>query len=573
MAMLQRETQAVEKGRAVWDRGLVTLPPTYAALLQSLSGGPIAPFQRFLTPQGVVERDCRAAWTAALEYGSRLKSLGLVPGERVGIVVTDPWDFLPLVQGCLLFGLVAVPMYPPPLFTRLQSYQTTLATILQTADVKVVITDVGLATRIGGLPAERVIELGQLPAAEVASPAWVEPGDLALLQFTSGSTATPRGVRITHGALMANIHAFAVEGLDANPRDHGVSWLPLFHDMGLIGFGLAPALTRTPVTYIPTARFVRNPAIWLETIHETRATITFAPNFAYSLVTRRVIPSDLNLSCVRMWGCGAEPISERVMENFERHFAHCGVKPRSVAPCYGLAEATLAVTFAPPGSDRVVHHLDSTDWESRGHARNTESGTITVVSCGVPLPRYAVSIVDELGRDLGECRAGEIIVRGPSLGAGYHGDPAETARVFRDGALHTGDRGYTSEGQLFVTGRLKDTLIVNGRKYDPHVLEQCAEQVPGVRRAAAVNVDTDGGEVLVIVAERGGEEPTQLAEAVRAQLAAAIGVHTHRVLFVAVGRVPRTTSGKLRRGATRVLAERLLRVEDAQVVPGDPEQV
>src|SRR5690606_13759206 len=146
-----------------------------------------------------------------------------------------------------------------------------------------------------------------------------------------------------------------------------------------------------------------------------------APNFAYSLVTRRAAPNDLDLGCVRMWGCGAEPISERVLEKFERHFAKCGVRPRSVAPCYGLAEATLAVTFTSPGCERTVHRLDSAEWQTRGVARTTESNGTTVVSCGMPLPRYAVSIVNEQGRDVGERQVGEIVVRGPSLGAGYHG--------------------------------------------------------------------------------------------------------------------------------------------------------
>jgi fatty-acyl-CoA synthase len=558
MGMHRRVTQRLKRRPACEIAKPVTVPATYAALLHSLTGAGSAPFQRFVGQHGVVERSLDDARALAYERGSQLTSLGVEPGDRVGIVVTDPSEFLPLVQGCLLFGFVATPMYPPPPFSRLDTYRETLSAILKTADAKVVITDGGLAPRLGVTAPQRIVEVNDLPLAQECAPARVLPGHLALLQFTSGSTATPRGVEISHAALMANIRAFAVDGLHADTNDHGVSWLPLFHDMGLIGFGLAPALTRTAVTYIPTARFVRTPSIWLQCIAEQRATITFAPNFAYSLVTRRAMPNEWDLSCVRMWGCGAEPISSQVLDQFERKFAANGVRPGAVAPCYGLAEATLAVTFAPPGLPRVSHHLDPAEWEQSGRAHFVAQGGMEVVSCGVPLPGYAVAISGEQGRPVPDGTAGEIVVRGPSLGARYRGDSEESARVFREGALHTGDRGYLWEGQLFVTGRLKDTLVVNGRKYDPHVIEQCAEQLPSVRRAAAINLDLECGSVLVLMVEtaQGGSESVE--EAVRAQVAAHVGAPVYRVLCVGAATIPRTTSGKLRRGATRLLAQSLL---------------
>lgn len=543
---------------------------SYAELLRTLATTAAAPCQEFLTPRGLFTRDGRTVFQLAMERGSQLMALGLVSGDRVGIVVTDPWDFLPLVHGCLLFGLVAVPMYPPPPFSRLETYRATLAGILRVANARVVITDVGLPARIGDVPEQRIVELDELPPQTRASLPNVEPDDLALLQFTSGSTADPRGVRITHRALMANAHAIMVDGLGAHSTDRGVSWLPLYHDMGLIGFGLAPLLTQTPVTFIPTSRFVRNPSIWLQTISDVRGTITFAPNFAYALATKRVSAGAFDLSCVRMWGCGAEPMSESVLSGFERHFASSGVEAGTISPCYGLAEATLAVTFTPPSGPRVALVVDSARWERDGVAAGiaestsspprTESGTTsnpmgqtTLVSSGAPLPHYAVKVVDESGAEVGEARAGEIVVSGPSLGAGYAGDAEATGRTFRGDDLYTGDRGFLRAGQLFVTGRIKDTLIVNGRKYDPSVLEHWAEQVNGVRRAAAVNVQSEDGEALVVLVESGQDARETLAEAVRAAIAANVGVSVTKVLCVAQGALPRTTSGKIRRGAAKAL--------------------
>lgn len=525
-----------------------------------MSGEP-SPCQRFIAGKEVIERSRHDVWELAKQRGRQLSALGLKPGDRVGIVVTDPWEFLPLVYGCLLFGFVATPMYPPPLFSRLHAYQATLASILAAANVEVLVTDGGLGARLGHLAEVRVCEVSQLPTALDVEPPDVEPEQWALLQFTSGSTATPRGVPISHRALISNIEAFAAKGLQADARDHCVSWLPLFHDMGLIGFGLAPLFTKSPVTYIPTSHFVRNPRIWLQVLHDVRGTITFAPNFAYALATRRAMPNGLDLSCVRMWGCGAEPVSERVLSDFEQHLASCGVRPRSVAPCYGLAEATLAVTFTRPGKTREVQHIDAAVWEADGKAR-APGGTgprseRAVVSCGTPLPGYAVTIVDERGDALPDECAGEIVVTGPSVATAYVGAAQDSTRTFRDGRLFTGDRGYLSRGQLFVTGRMKDTLILNGRKYDPHVLEYWAEQVPLVRRAVAVNVARDVGEVLVVVVETTESKQTDVAHAVRAQLAANVGVQVHRVVNVAVGSLPRTTSGKLRRGATRALVEEM----------------
>jgi fatty-acyl-CoA synthase len=464
-------------------------------------------------------------------------------------MLTDPAEFLPLMHGCLLVGLVAVPLYPPPLFGKAGPHHATTEAILNAARAHVLVVNDGQATPFAGV--KTVVEVSRLPAGEALPPEAPEPDDAAFVQFTSGSTGTPRGVRVTHRALLANCRAIMLDGLGANERDRGVCWLPLYHDMGLIGFGLAPLLTKTPVTFIPTSRFVRNPAIWLRTLAETRATITFAPNFAYALATRRVEPSGLDLGSVRMWGCGAEPISEATLERFEQRFAGCGVRPGQISPCYGLAEATLAVTFTPPSSGRVVEHIDADAWEREGVARPARSGRrLTVVCCGAPLPDHIVTVVDPEGQQLPERTAGEIVVRGPSVSGGYFGQDESDA--FRDGALHTGDQGYLAAGRLFVTGRLDDVVIVAGRNYAPQAIEAVAQSVAGVRLAAAFNGHGTDGEELWVAIERRGND-ANIEEQVRVAVGAAIGVHVARVRVVAA--LPRTTSGKLRRRAARVLCE------------------
>jgi fatty-acyl-CoA synthase len=574
---------------------------TFADLLSALREQHGQVLQRFVTPQGIVERTGAQLFEAAQHRGSQLTALGLCAGARVALLVTDPLEFLPLLQGCLLYGLVPVPFYPPPLFGKFENYHAALGAVLSTADVQVAIADDGSAQRHGSVfTSSSLIELTNLPASPISSPPPVNALDLALLQFTSGSTQAPRGVRVTHQALLANAVSIMHDGLAATSADHGVCWLPLYHDMGLVGFGLAPLLTQTPVTFLATSRFIRNPKLWLQTLHDVRGTITFAPNFAYALTTKRCSAEGLDLSCVRMWGCGAEPISERSLQAFEAHFAASGVAPGSIAPCYGLAEATLAVTFTPPRSVRTTETIDRDAWAQLGTAvaitpsavrdektrDSTAAGTptyaaidagsvdtaaieaaskeprpneLTVVSCGRPLPGYVVSIVSSTGHLLSDRQVGEIVVQGPSLGDGYHGQPKATALTFRESGLHTGDRGYLSDGQLFVVGRIKDTLMLNGRKYDPHVLEDVLETLPMVRRAAAVNITANDGEVLAVVVERTLEPGTADAstkELIRTTLAAHFGVQTTFITCVAPGSLPRTTSGKLQRAKAKALVER-----------------
>jgi fatty-acyl-CoA synthase len=559
---------------------------TYADLLTLQRGQTSRLAQRFVTDRTTVERTAADVFDAAQRRGSQLVGLGLSAQERVALLVSDPSEFLPLLHGCLLYGLVPVPFYPPPAFGKLDNYQVALDAVLETANVRVTLVDDGGSRRLGEtLAGRRKLELASLPNATLIPLPHVEPSDLALLQFTSGSTQTARGVRVTHAALMANIRAIMLDGLAATPADHGVCWLPLYHDMGLVGFGLAPLLTQTPVTFIPTSRFIRNPNTWLQTLHDVRGTITFAPNFAYALAAKRSNPQNLDLSCVRMWGCGAEPIAEAALRAFETHFAASGVAEGSIAPCYGLAEATLAVTFTPPGTYRQCEAIDREMLSASARASVTPKGVqtavipgtsdtshvieaqldsvqcsqpITVVSCGRPLPGFDLSVVDDDGNRLADGLVGEVVVRGPSIGSGYEAQRELSELTFRQSGLFTGDRGYLRDGQLFVIGRSKETLILNGRKYDPHVLEQVLETITNVRRAVAINVTSATSDVLVVVVERtfgATDSDDVLRSTIRAALAARFGVQTSCVVCTSPGTLPRTTSGKLQRVKVRQLFE------------------
>ncbi len=538
---------------------------TYADLLCAQNEQNAHVIQRFVKQSSTLERTGAEIFESARQRGSELVNLGLSTRMRVAILVSEPSEFLPLLYGCLLYGMVAVPFYPPPLFGRLENYHAALSAVLEAGNVQLAIVDDGTTKRWGSVFAKRnSIELSSLPPSPIHPLPQLDGSNLALLQFTSGSTQAPRGVRITHAALLANAKAIMRDGLAATANDHGVSWLPLYHDMGLVGFGLAPLLTGTPVTFIPTSRFVRNPNIWLQTLHDVRGSITFAPNFAYALATKRANAQQLDLSCVRMWGCGAEPIAERTLAAFEAHFAQSGVAPGSVAPCYGLAEATLAVAFTPPRSTRYTELLNR---EALAHSVATPSAptptettvsSLRVVSCGAPLPGYDITIVDPSGRPLGDGQVGEVVVRGPSLGVGYEANPVATEDTFGPNGVHTGDRGYVRDGQLFILGRTKETIILNGRKYDPHGLEQVVEDLIAVRRAVAVNVTASEGDVLAVVVERNLEaEQTDLTlrEAVRAALAATFGLQATYVICTAPGALPRTTSGKLRRTKVKAMIE------------------
>ena len=487
--------------------------------------------------------------------------LGARRGDRVGLVLHRSRDFIPAFFACVRAGFIAVPLYPPLTLGQLSSWAETTGRMLATARAGLLLADPPVAYTLRALPDEipsmrAVVSMDELPEGGELRCAPASDDQVVFLQFTSGSTSAPRGVRVTHGSLWANAHAIMVDGLRANPDDRGVSWLPLYHDMGLIGFVMSPLVTRTPVTFISTLDFLKRPEVWVRALSEDRGTISFAPNFGYALTARRTASTEgLDLSAVRVLGCGAEPIQPDAIDSFFERFSEAGLRPSAFLACYGMAETTLAVTFAGMQDELKVHHLpiegESTDGEGSGLHRLERR--VPVVSCGRPLPRHHVSILGPDGEALSDGQVGEVFVKGPSVTDGYWEDEEATKRVFVDGGVKTGDLGYMVDGELYVTGRLKDTIIVRGRNYDPTPIEVAAGRVDGVRvgNVAAFSVSGGSTERLVVAAEyREGDPETIEAQIVRA-VQRAVGLTVSEVVLIEAGSLPKTTSGKLQRSATR----------------------
>jgi fatty-acyl-CoA synthase len=485
---------------------------------------------------------------------AHLVDRGLSKGDRLAMVLPDGEQFVLSFLGALFAGVVPVPIYPQLSFKNIEGYHDTVAHIARASGASMLLTTEStrpyvepVAGRVDTL--RSIVAVEQLEGSAPAVSVDVRPDDLAFLQFTSGSTSRPKGVMVTHGNLRANAHAFMVHGLDRDPSvDKGVSWLPLFHDMGLIGFVVGPLFTDIPCVFLPTASFVRAPRLWLDKIHEHRGTITYAPNFAYALVAKRLRERDvdgLDLSCLRIAGCGAEPIQAKALRDFAERLAPAKFDARAFLPSYGMAEATLAITFVPL--------RDGLKTDANDHGNE-------LVDCGVPFPDHELAIVDEQGNRLGERQVGQIVTRGPSVTSGYFHEPELTAQTYRslpgDEAgrwLHTGDLGYLAGGRLYVCGRLKDIVIVRGRNYYPSDIEWAVSELPGVRRgnAVAFGVPVDGQEQLVVCCEGASSDAAAIQEATAACVAEQFGLTVHEVVVAPLASLPRTSSGKPQRRKTR----------------------
>lgn len=500
---------------------------------------------------------------------------GLAKGDRLAIAVPDPDEFVLSFLGAVLGGIVPVPISPQLTFKNIESYHDTVAHIANAAGASMLLTTTAtrqyvdpVVPRVASLSGARgrgvvtVDQLAETPAGSKVD-VKVDPTDLAFLQFTSGSTSRPKGVMVTHRNLAWNSESFMIHGLRKDSSfDKGVSWLPLFHDMGLIGFVIGPLFTDIPVVFLPTASFVRNPRIWLDKIHQHRGTITYAPNFAYALVAKRVKEKDvgdLDLSSLRRTGCGAEPIQAKTLREFAEKLRPAKFDPKSFLPSYGMAEATLAITFVPVDTGVRADTVEKQSLETKKAAPASDAageGVQELVNCGRPFPEHEIAVVDvETGKRLGDREIGEIVTRGPSVCAGYYQEPELTANAFKDGWLHTGDLGYVVDGEVFICGRLKDMIIVRGRNFYPNDIEWVVSELPGVRRGnvVAFGVDVNGEEQLVVAAEGFGSEAEGLKTAIAQAIVESFSLTTHEVVIVPQGTLPRTSSGKPQRRKTRDL--------------------
>jgi acyl-CoA synthetase (AMP-forming)/AMP-acid ligase II len=522
-----------------------------------------------------VGRDERADFLGWAEVRERslaacggLQALGVEPGDRVALIFPTCPEFFAGFFGALLAGAVPVPLYPPVRLGRLAEYLHRTARMLERTRVRLVLADRRVERILGESMAEARPPLGCRTLAELpAGPsrlAAAAPADLALVQFSSGTTVDPKPVALSHRAILAQVAILNGFWRDTPERKHSaVSWLPLYHDMGLIGC-VFPALSRdATLTLIGPELFVARPSLWLRALSRYRATISPAPNFAYALCASRIPESELAGVDLSSWVTaldGAEAVAPAVLHAFEARFSPYGLRPGVLTPVYGLSEAALAVTFSEIGRSYRIGRFDREALSRAGVARPAlipEKGR-EIVSVGRPIPGFRLRIVDSTGRDLPEGRVGRVWASGPSLMDGYLDDPEATARALHDGWLDTGDLGFLEDGELYLTGRAKDVVILRGRNHSPEEIERAVEGVPGVRAGCAVAAswlpEGGEGELLALFVERrrgaAPEEVAALPEACGTAVLGATGLAVDRVVTLAPGTLPRTSSGKLRRSET-----------------------
>ena len=505
----------------------------------------------------------------AARIAAGLRAAGLEPGATVALMLPTGVDYFFGFFGILHAGGIPVPIYPPARPEQLEDHLRRHAGILDNAGAVLLITVPEariaarlLKARVASLKA--VLTPSQLTDAGIPSPPPAADGDsIAMLQYTSGSTGAPKGVILSHADLLANIRAMG-EAVAVRPDDCFVSWLPLYHDMGLIGAWLGSLYFGTPLVCMSPLAFLARPLRWLKAIHDHRATLSAAPNFAYELCLSRIEDADLvglDLSCWRRAFNGAEPVSASTLKRFAERFAHCGLRVDALAPVYGLAEAAVGLAFPPPERGPRIDCIDRQRFDVEGRALPVpcdDPHAMTVVGCGQVLPGYRLRVVDSAGRVLPERQEGRLEFRGPSATRGYFRNPEASAALIRDGWHDTGDRAYLAGGELHLTGRVKDMIIRGGRNLYPYEVEQAVGELPAIRRgcvaAFAAADPIRGSERLVLVAETRERDPERRAElqkAVRERATDILDLPPDEVLLAPPRSVLKTSSGKLRRGATR----------------------
>jgi acyl carrier protein len=507
-----------------------------------------------------------------------LSARGLQPGEAVALMLPTSADFFSTFLGVILAGGMAVPIYPPVRADRIEEYAARQAAILRSAEAKFLITfrqaeavalllQPHVPSLKGVLSVAKLCETSNGAASFQPHPA--RPSDIAFLQYTSGSTGEPKGVILTHSNLLANLRSM-VEAVEFDSSDVVASWLPLYHDMGLIGAWLTPLSMGTPVAVLSPFAFLTRPERWLWAVHHHRATISAAPNFAFELCVRKIQDKDiegLDLSSWRAVLNGAEPVNPRTLDRFVERFARYGLRPEALLPVYGLAEATLAVTFPPLGRGPRVDRIARKTLETQGRAVLAEPDDPTAlefVSVGRPISRFEVKLVDADGSEVPERVEGNLWFRGPAVTRGYFRNPQATREIQKgDAWVDSGDRAYCAEGELYITGRVKDIIIKAGRNIYPHEVEEIVGGVDGVRRgsvvAFGVTDEQAGTERLVVVAETrephvsGTPAGLAVEAAVIERIAEALGAPPDVVELVLAGSIPKTSSGKVRRSETKRL--------------------
>lgn len=516
---------------------------------------------------------CRDLMEASERVAAGLQQRGLEAGQSVAIMLPTCPEYFPVYVGILLAGGIPVPIYPPAHLAQVEEHVRRHVGILRNAQAVLLIT-IPEARAVAWLLRVHVPSLGTVVSAkellqsrESLTPVPVAAQDVAFIQYTSGSTGDPKGVVLTHANLLANIRAMG-QAIGLRPDDVFVSWLPLYHDMGLIGAWLGTLYFGIPLVVMSPLTFLAKPVRWLQAIQTYRGTLSSAPNFAYELCVKKISDEELVGLDLRSWRLafnGAEAVLPETLTRFGRRFAPYGFHSEALTPVYGLAECSVGLAFPPSGRGPLVDRVQRASFTYTGcavPAASDEASALSFASCGKPLPGHELRIVDASGNEVGERQEGRLEFRGASATRGYFNNPQATSQLFREGWLDSGDRGYIAGGEVFLTGRVKDIIIRGGRNIYPHEVEEAVSEIPGVRKGCVVLFGspdpTTGTERLVVLAETrecGQRERQQLREAITTAIAKVLGEPADQVVLVPPRTILKTSSGKLRRAATRTLFE------------------
>jgi 1-acyl-sn-glycerol-3-phosphate acyltransferase len=512
-------------------------------------------------------------WSDARAIAGGLQQQGLRLGDTIALMLPTSRDYFGAFFGILLAGGIPVPLYPPARLSQIEEHVRRHAGILANAAATTLITTTEMrrlaaVLRLHAPSLHKIATVDELRSAH-AEPLHVDThaGATALLQYTSGSTGQPKGVVLTHANILANIAALG-RALDVRGEDSFVSWLPLYHDMGLIGAWLGTLYFGLPLIVMSPLTFLARPLRWLEAIDRHRATLSAAPNFAYELCLKRVSDSEiegLDLSTWRIAMNGAEAVMAETLTRFHERFARCRLSRSALTPVYGLAECSVGLTVPPLGRGPLIDVIARDLFVQKGIATpagGDVNSVLSFVSCGRPLPQHEVRILDNAGRPVGERCEGRLEFRGPSATRSYHRNPEATDRLIHDGWLDSGDRAYVAGGEVYVTGRIKDIIIRAGRHIYPDELEAAVGAIPGVRKGCvAVFGSKDaqtGTERVIVLAEtrvEKAQERQALREAILAAAVRVIGEPPDDIALAAPHTVLKTSSGKIRRAASRELYE------------------
>ncbi|MCB1699288.1 MAG: fatty acyl-AMP ligase [Pseudomonadales bacterium] len=508
----------------------------------------------------------------AIELAGKLSGLGLEKGARVALVAETNPEFLRFFYACQYAGLIPVALPASVKVGAHCAYVAQLHRLLEASDAAIGVASEGYLSFLEEASQGLDMCMVAMPEAFHALPQsqqplpQVSPTDVSYIQYTSGSTRFPRGVVIKHETALANLQGIIEHGLEMSNDDRMMSWLPFYHDMGLVGFMLVPMAAQVSIDYLDTREFAMRPRQWLDLMTQSRATISFAPSFGYDLCARRVRQNDLanyDLSNWRVAGIGAEMIRPDTLDYFAELLEPCGFDRRAFLACYGMAECTLGVSFSPLWTGFTTHHIDSDHLadhhravlleESDGRGRGRQ-----FVNCGAPLPGFEVQIRDGEETVLDDWHSGVIYLRGPSVMSGYFNLPEESRHALdEDGWLNTGDIGYQVDGVLTITGRKKDLIIIHGRNIWPQDLEHIAENEPEVRPgdAVAFSVPDHEGEELCVMLVQSRETDAKKRNNLVRRLSALMRLEMSLDCYVELvppRSLPKTSSGKLSRAKARL---------------------